>query len=363
MKLKTINIFFISILVLLLSGCDAVSKKSEITKISDVVVMPHFSCYSEEGFLCNNNEILSYLDYKTGKSVVLCNKPNCSHQPYSSGNPDPYCDAAIPFDTLYHVLLYGRTLYAMTTDFFTTTIYQKEIMTDHWEKLLDIPYGYCDGLKVIASNQKLYYTASLMEAIEGRASLRSRPMLMEVDLEKGTCQILTDISGDTPIINDISGQYLYYNVYGENFGESVSYRINLSDGTVEQLFILSDQKYYLGACGNNFYYMENHILYSSDNENPATRLYESDYEYLSGVVAEEGAYIIESDSMNNSTGYKYLDFITGDIIEISSLVEHETIFDVTDQYLIIWRDNSILALDQQDLLEGKRTVTASYEMQ
>ncbi|HZK34474.1 MAG TPA: hypothetical protein VFD33_04110 [Bacillota bacterium] len=51
---------------------------------------------NQEGFLYVEDHVLWFYDFASGQRVVLCNKPDCQHKPYSSyTNPDPTCNAVL----------------------------------------------------------------------------------------------------------------------------------------------------------------------------------------------------------------------------------------------------------------------------
>ena len=68
--------------------------------------------YSERAILyLDNDGILHMIDTASGKNVIYCNRPNCTHVGYSHKNPNPSCPAAFSSFGLSGVVLHNKHLY------------------------------------------------------------------------------------------------------------------------------------------------------------------------------------------------------------------------------------------------------------
>ena len=76
--MKTTNIFAIILAIIMLSGC---AKKSEAPSENNTRIVWNYGNAYENGMLQTDSmERLSFFDFDTFQSVLLCSKPNCTHK-------------------------------------------------------------------------------------------------------------------------------------------------------------------------------------------------------------------------------------------------------------------------------------------
>ncbi len=75
-------------------------------------VVPVFhQTFHKDGILFEKNGLLHFIDAKSGKDIVLCDKPNCLHEGWSINNPQPTCNAAIDGNFMDGYAIYGDQLF------------------------------------------------------------------------------------------------------------------------------------------------------------------------------------------------------------------------------------------------------------
>ncbi len=98
---------------------------------NEKVVSVFNQTFNNDGILFEKNGLLHFVDAKSGKDIVLCDKPNCPHESYSFGNPNPVCNAAINGAFMNGYAIYGDRLYFVAqTDgkgIFNKEVYQADV--------------------------------------------------------------------------------------------------------------------------------------------------------------------------------------------------------------------------------------------
>ena len=87
-KLIIILVWLIAGVVFLLSTCSQVKPSEK----KDIKIGSPFESYTEDGLYYISDSIAHFVEAKTGKDIVLCSKPNCSHK-RSPLNYSSICDA------------------------------------------------------------------------------------------------------------------------------------------------------------------------------------------------------------------------------------------------------------------------------
>ena len=88
------NVKIIKLLVFIYAGVvflTACSKENP-SEIKDIKIASPFKSYTEDGLFYISDSIAHFVEAKTGKDLVLCSKPNCSHK-RTSLNYSSVCDA------------------------------------------------------------------------------------------------------------------------------------------------------------------------------------------------------------------------------------------------------------------------------
>ena len=118
---RIVALLLVVMLMSALTACDTKPDTPQDSHLDWVYVIKtrNDGAVTKDGYYYSDGGILTYADFATGKSIVLCAKPGCTHEGESDGN-NP-CDAEMPFwgdqilienDTLYYRgdanILYSR---------------------------------------------------------------------------------------------------------------------------------------------------------------------------------------------------------------------------------------------------------------
>lgn len=357
------------LLSVLLTGCGKTTAgsvgESERFTVRSIV----FDCYSETGILYEKDGILCFVDYATGEDVVLCTKPNCVHVPYSAvNNPDPYCDAALPWDDFIETMIYGDRLYALVTNFDSTFVYEKGVSESEWKKLAEIPYSYYQTVKWIACNDRIYYVANQITQQEGTLELKDAIFLAYVDLTDGTYGSLTDINEDIGIISIlyVDEKNLYYEMgYKLNVAvpenEGQVYRMNLETRENESVFRVEENKRFAGMRGENLYYVENGDLRRVDAEGADESIYNIP-EINFDVRAASSGFLLQY-YLRDAEKFidLYLDYESGEIKEMERPGTAGPVVDIVGENVLVFGE-AIQVIRLTDFLAGKDNYIAQHEI-
>lgn len=326
-----------------------------------------FDCYSESGILYEKNGILWFVDYATGEDVVLCTKPNCVHAPYSAvNNPDPYCDAALPWDDRIETMIYGDRLYAFVTNFDSTSVYEKGVSEGDWKKLAEVPYSYDHAVKWIACNDRIYYVADQITRQEGTLLLEDSIFLAYLDLTDGSFGSLTGPDEDigTITILYVDGKNLYYETAyhldvsaPEDKGQV--YRMNFETRESEPVFQMEENKRFAGMYGEDLYYLENGDLHRVDAEGTDACIYKGPETNFDVRSASSGFllqyYLRDAEKFI----IIYLDYERGEIKEMERPGSEGPVVDIVGENALIFGD-AIQVIRLTDFLSGKENYLAQH---
>ncbi|MCM1104585.1 MAG: hypothetical protein NC409_10830 [Clostridium sp.] len=359
------------LLSFLLTGCGKTTagsgEESERFTVRSIV----FDCCSESGILYEKDGILCFVDYATGKDVVLCTKPNCVHAPYSAvNNPDPYCDAALPWDDVIETMIYGDKLYAFVTNFDSTVVYEKYASESEWKELAEIPYSYYQVVNWIAYNDRIYYVADQFMRPEGTLALEDAIFLSYVDLTDGTYGSLSEPDEEIGIITILFAdeKNLYYETdyrldaaMPENMGQV--YRMDLETLKSEPVFQIEENRRFAGMHGEELYYLEDGNLYRTAAGEDRVCLYE-------GAVSTSG-YDVRAASSGFLLQYGlrdeekfmivYFDYGSGACKEIERSYTEGAVMDIVGENVLVFGD-AVQVIPLTDFLAGKKNVLAQHEI-
>jgi hypothetical protein len=102
-------LLFVFIAILTLSGCkNDVADGDEVAYLSGLSLRLRGAATEDGYFFTDNKAMLHYFDFKTKKTVFVCDKPECEHQPDSNSTPST-CNALLPssFFTVYKDSIYS----------------------------------------------------------------------------------------------------------------------------------------------------------------------------------------------------------------------------------------------------------------
>ncbi|HLU23469.1 MAG TPA: hypothetical protein VKZ77_13475 [Bacillaceae bacterium] len=127
MEKPAVYLMFILILIvtLFLPSC---SKEHDHSHAHSIAMPFDLLGISEHGVLEVIDDVLWFHDFESGEKVVLCNKPDCPHEPYSRDtNPNPTCLAVLPMKNPFNAVgMYENHVYIFSSDRINHTIVYKE---------------------------------------------------------------------------------------------------------------------------------------------------------------------------------------------------------------------------------------------
>lgn len=166
---------------------------------------------SEHGALKVIDRVLWYYDLETGNKTILCNKPNCNHQPFSYDfNPDPSCNAVLKSGHFAAYAIYENDIYIFADEGINdTTVYKQRIDGTGREVLAKLNWGVNAANSVYFQDYHAYFTAEqLIVDEEGQANSSDQKLaIVGLDLRTGKLTILSEIRHDH--LSAIQGPYLY----------------------------------------------------------------------------------------------------------------------------------------------------------
>lgn len=176
---------------------------------------------SEHGILTVLDHVLWFHDFESGNKIVLCNQPNCTHQPYSwDKNPNPTCHAVLPNrDSFDAVGMYNDHVYIFSGDALNHTIVYKENLDGSGrESIAEFDWEvYKFDRMVFKNNQALFIASQYMLDDEGQPSQEQNLVVMSLDLDTGKTTELSEMR------HDHYGQMLNLKVYDDRLYYSYIY--------------------------------------------------------------------------------------------------------------------------------------------
>lgn len=150
------------------------SNKPEKTATHSIAMPLEQLGISEHGILTVLDDVLWFHDFESGNKIVLCNQPNCTHQPYSwDKNPNPTCHAVLPNrDSFDAVGMYNDHVYIFSADALNHTIVYKENLDGSGrESIAEFDWEvYEFDRMVFKDNQALFIASQYMLDDEGQPS-------------------------------------------------------------------------------------------------------------------------------------------------------------------------------------------------
>lgn len=117
-----------------------------------------YSIFNNTVYYVENSSILKYIDANTGKTGVLCSKPNCKHELYDEKeNPDPTCNAVAKQDvTIGSSIIIDDILYYTASKAMNLLIFKYDYKNDKCEMVAEIE-KLNPNYDIIYLNGNLYF--------------------------------------------------------------------------------------------------------------------------------------------------------------------------------------------------------------
>jgi|SRR5690625_1282638 len=197
LKVRKIQALLMICLCLFLVSC---SNKSEQTDHYSIAMPNDQMGISEHGILTVIDDVLWFHDFESGNKIVLCNQPNCTHQPFSwDTNPEPTCNAVLPNGDLFDAVgMYNDHVYIFSGDALNHTIVYKENLDGSGrESIAEFDWQvYEFDRMVFKDNQALFIASQYMLDDEGQPSQEQNLVVMSLDLDTGKTTELTEVKHD-----------------------------------------------------------------------------------------------------------------------------------------------------------------------
>lgn len=225
MKEKSV-IILASIIVLVAScfvGCDQSENgtKKAITACESYCYFTDGTADRERGIYVGEDQLLHYYDIHKQEEMVLCNKPDCQHEPYDDEtNRDPTCEAALneSMANFCYPLLSGNDVYLVGShNLSSSDLYRQSITGGNREKIGTFPYAIQQGAQCYVRNHTAYILASIPivreDKIGGVGSNQSQQVFIELDLTTAAYKVISkehDAEWQGLNLVGINGKEIYY---------------------------------------------------------------------------------------------------------------------------------------------------------
>lgn len=182
MKRSLFGLLFL--IVLIMGGCGNEEQPAD----EEIEFCFRFSLGKDGILYCGS--LLYITDYATGVTVPLCDKPNCAHEPQSSTNENPQCNAAYS-GGIETAFIYQDKLYVFVRDGLNhTTVYMSENTGEGRRKLGEADFTW-DGFMQF-QNGKLYFSAERESYQEDKSLLQEKEIFLGLfDTDSRHFEILT----------------------------------------------------------------------------------------------------------------------------------------------------------------------------
>lgn len=322
------------LLLLVISGCSFVDKKSNILEEShnQVAITDNPNEHGRVYFDYNTNLIM-FLDYELRARIPLCAKPNCRHD-------DTACSAFIEKEPL------GLSIYQNKLYFFLDGIlYSSDLSGENRKAIVDTGYkdaGYAE--KYIDGKLYMKIDSTMLE--EDLINSERVTGIACIELNTGDLEVLIELQDQTDYIN-FSGVY-----DNKVFGTVVEQKTIQSDEdevTLNPFYIdlrTKEQHGFLTHIENlNGYSISDHYATFTCNawQDEPTEIYALDLDTNECIKIAKGNHLWNNILIDNKqfyfevennirVGLFYYDFITGETNRITSDLDETTILAIGGEY-------------------------------
>ncbi len=295
--------------------------------------------YSENTVLYFDNlRILHLIDTDTGNDIVYCDKPNCTHEPYSITNPNPTCPAVF-WGMSSGTVIYNEHLYSignMTEENFGTQyLYEMDSNGENRKIVAEIEGVNYISFVLYRDNYVIgaYQNSSEMKE-DGTVVDESSVGVFVIDLKDYKVYKADKISQNYPGLSSMCYEdgNVYYLItcfegiseekYNEGlfngtdleefFYENMQYAIYCYDISKEEVSLIKkfDHVNYLEMLDGNAYYLSNGSFFEYDKKTGKTKEFDTEgdieIEMFLGGVKKHGEtlyYVVEDSSDEYKIGY------------------------------------------------------------
>lgn len=214
----------ISSIFAFLTGCTSDPVQLSDYDPEEVVICSFGNFLTEEGFYFTDyNDMLNYFDIRSGKTVLVCDKAECKHEP-SDFFGRASCNAQLGYFTM--AVYCDHIYYLLAGDSYNTTQLRCRDLDGNNDRLITQLQGEelnHQGNGWFYKNRFFYVTEiypSESFNAESKESEHSTKRLNCVDLDTGKCNTIDEQSGEKglyKIYKAEKGNLYYYRLKDENF--------------------------------------------------------------------------------------------------------------------------------------------------
>lgn len=222
MKIKVLVSILALIAILTTTGCENDNGASQMPELEE-----SFSSTGGESMSCQvsvyvgEDKLLHMYDPKQGDSIILCNKADCSHEPYDEQrNPDPTCEAALNkelFSSCVPVLSNNYLYLFGVENMSQGVVYRENLDGSGRTRMYSMDYQLGMGSSVYVKNNVAYAEANIPivneDNLGGAGTNSSYSLMLQINLETGETKELSPIRKEKfqgVSLLEIKGNQLYY---------------------------------------------------------------------------------------------------------------------------------------------------------
>lgn len=244
------RMLIVFLIVLMLSGCGSSGKVS----IDDSYSYLGAAVGNKMSVYVSDDNLLHMYVPDGRDDIVLCNKADCTHEPYNeSSNSDPVCDAALndklkdsclPVITGEYIYLFGRE------NMLEGVVYRENLDGSGRVRVYTLNYQINIYSKVYVRDKYAYAEASIPVVEEeeksgGTFTNKSQTVVVRINLETGE---VTELSPVSELKHEYSNMYIIdvtdTDIYiGYRYGiNDVYFRVYCYDIKEDKLAVMFDEK-------------------------------------------------------------------------------------------------------------------------
>lgn len=332
-----VSIIIILITLFSVIGCDKeednyVSKEElAFAKEENVRYAERFQnlSLSEAGIITDNtNEgMIHLITIDEGEDMIFCYDPNCRHIPVTEAHPDSECMAALILGSTRTAYYEGCIYFFVQDSIFSHKIYKMKTDGAGRTIVAELPFG-CDIKKgCIFNGDKVYYIAKMSTMDEVTYDITTTARIVEVNLLDGSYRLITEDTNDQQLQMDMADSTLYIRRADSKTGLQYGIRVNI-ETLNEECFIDSETWHNAYAC-MGAYDDDSFFYFGYKNNDIGIRNVDGTIEKVLVQGAEGETYgwpDVSCDGLfyqrtidygDEKAGYYFLDFITGEVINVT----------------------------------------------
>lgn len=182
---------------------------------------------NDQGLVSFNDGLNWFYDFETDEKLILCNLPDCPHEPFHhTRNPDPNCLATHPSDGIVEAVgIYDNDVFMFVNEGFNNSVtYIVDLESNSRKKLTTFDWTLATTNTFLVENDTAYFVARRWVLKEGEYSGTDMEYgLLSLDLKSGNVNqygpVLTENYGSVRKFTKIGDKLYFYYYYLDYEGE------------------------------------------------------------------------------------------------------------------------------------------------